>query len=104
VLRGFAPAGFRLRSDRSMALLNRLKWVSAGLAVAGVITTAAVWGDPSRERPAAPAVSPAKLYSTELVGRFTHKPAVAYEAPDGGVYFALQVKPDLPAAPARPRD
>jgi hypothetical protein len=39
-----------------------------------------------------------------VVGRFTHKPAVAYEAPDGGVYFALQVKPDLPATPSRPRD
>src|SRR5262245_42258439 len=87
-----------------MALLNRLKWVSAGLAVAGVITTAAVWGDPSRERPATPAVNPTKLYSSELVGRFTHKPAVAYQAPDGGVYFAFQVKPELPAAPARPRD
>ena len=87
-----------------MALLNRLKWVSAGLAIAGIITTAAVWGDPARERPATPAVSPTKLYSDELVGRFTHKPAVAYQAPDGGVYFALQVKPDLPVAPSRPRD
>ena len=29
---------------------------------------------------------------------------MAYQAPDGGVYFAFQVKPELPAAPARPRD
>src|SRR5262249_19515532 len=101
---GVLPRRIRLRSDRSMALLNRLKWVSAGLVVAGVITTAAVWGDPARERPAAPTVSPTKLFSNELVGRFTNKPPVAYEPADGGVYFALQVKPDLPAAPARPRD
>src|SRR5205823_5877627 len=33
---GFCPRRSRLRSDRSMALLNRLKWVSAGLAFAGV--------------------------------------------------------------------
>jgi tetratricopeptide (TPR) repeat protein len=87
-----------------MALLNRLKWVSAGLAVAGAITTAAVWGDPSRTRPAAPALPASKLFSDDVVGRFTNKPVVAYQAQDGSVYFALQVKPDLPAAPARPRD
>ena len=29
---------------------------------------------------------------------------VAYQALDGGVYFALQVKPDLPPAASRPRD
>jgi tetratricopeptide (TPR) repeat protein len=87
-----------------MAFLNRLKWVSAGLAVAGAITTAAVWGDASRDRPAAPPIPATKLFSDEVVGRFTNKPAVAYQAPDGSVYFALQVKPDLPPAPARPRD
>ena len=37
-----------------MAFLNRLKWVSAGLAIAGAVTTATVWGDPSRSGPAAP--------------------------------------------------
>ena len=87
-----------------MALLNRLKWVSAGLAVAGAITTAAVWGDPSRTGPAAPTAPAHKLFSDEVTGRFTQKPALAYQAQDGGVYFAVQVKPDLPAAPARPRD
>ncbi|HKB02389.1 MAG TPA: VWA domain-containing protein [Gemmataceae bacterium] len=87
-----------------MALLNRLKWVSAGLMVAGAITTAAVWGDPSRTRPAAPTVAANQLFSGEVVGRFTNKPAVAYQTQDGSVYFALQVKPDLPAPPTRPRD
>jgi tetratricopeptide (TPR) repeat protein len=87
-----------------MAFLNRLKWVSAGLMVAGAITTAAVWGDPSPARPAAPAAPAKKLFSDEVVGRFTHKPAVAYQMQDGSVYFALQVKPELPAAPAKPRD
>ncbi|HEX3147762.1 MAG TPA: VWA domain-containing protein [Gemmataceae bacterium] len=88
-----------------MAFLNRLKWVSAGLAIAGVITTAAVWGDPSRTRPATPvATPPTKLFADDVASRFTQKPAVAYQSSDGGVYFALQVRPDLPAAASRPRD
>src|SRR6478672_7909068 len=87
-----------------MAFLNRLKWVSAGLAVAGAITTAAVWGDPSRTGPAAPTAPAHKLFSDEVSGRFTRQPALAYQAQDGSVYFSVQVKPDLPAAPARPRD
>src|SRR3954467_6763122 len=87
-----------------MALINRLKWVSAGLAIAGAITTAAVWGDPARPGPAAPPPPPHKLFSAEVTGRFTQKPALAYQSRDGDVYFAVQVKPDLPTAPARPRD
>jgi tetratricopeptide (TPR) repeat protein len=87
-----------------MAFLNRLKWVSVGLAVAGAITTAAVWGDPSRTGPAAPTAPAHKLFSDEVAGRFTQKPAFTYQTQDGAVYFAVQVKPDLPAAPARPRD
>jgi tetratricopeptide (TPR) repeat protein len=87
-----------------MAFLNRLKWVSAGLAVAGAITTAAVWGDPSRTGPAAPTAPAHKLFSDEVSGRFSRQPALSYQARDGGIYFAVQVKPDLPAAPARPRD
>jgi tetratricopeptide (TPR) repeat protein len=87
-----------------MAFLKRLKWVSVGLAVAGAITTAAVWGDSSRTGPAAPPAPANKLFSDEVTGRFSRKPALAYESRDGGVYFAIQVKPDLPAAPARPRD
>jgi tetratricopeptide (TPR) repeat protein len=87
-----------------MAFLNRLKWVSVGLAVAGAITTAAVWGDPSRTGAAAPTAPAHKLFSDEVAGRFTQKPAFTYQTQDGAVYFAVQVKPDLPAAPARPRD
>src|SRR6478736_4622104 len=87
-----------------MAFLNRLKWVSAGLAIAGAITTATVWGDPSRTGPAAPTAPAHTLFSDEVTGRFSAKPAFAYQSHDGDVYFAVQVKPDLPAAPARPRD
>ena len=87
-----------------MAFLNRLKWVSAGLAIAGAVTTATVRGDPSRTGPAAPTAPAHKLFADEVTGRFTAKPAVAYQSRDGDVYFAVQVKPDLPAAPARPRD
>jgi tetratricopeptide (TPR) repeat protein len=87
-----------------MAFVNRLKWVSAGLAVAGAITTAAVWGDASRPAPAAPVAKNQQVFAAEVASRFTLKPAVAYESRDGGVYFAVQVKPDLAAAPARPRD
>ncbi len=87
-----------------MTFLNRLKWVSAGLAVAGAITTAAVWGDVTRPAPAKSAAPTNKLFSGEVVGKFTHRPVVAYQALDGGVYFALQVKPDLPPAANRPRD
>ncbi|HKB04474.1 MAG TPA: vWA domain-containing protein [Gemmataceae bacterium] len=87
-----------------MAFLTRLKWATAGLAVAGAVTTAAVWGDASKPATPAPAAKASQLFSGEVVGRFTHKPAVAYQAQDGSVYFAVQVKPDLAAAPARPRD
>src|SRR3954467_8096546 len=87
-----------------MALINRLKWVSAGLAIAGAVTTAAVWGDPARPRPAAPPGPAHKLFSDEVPDRFPQRPALAYQSRDGDVYFAVQVKPDLPAAPARPRD
>jgi tetratricopeptide (TPR) repeat protein len=87
-----------------MTFLNRLKWVSTGLAIAGAITTAAVWGDVTRPTPAKPAAAANKLFSDEVVGKFTHRPAVAYQALDGGVYFAIQVKPELQAAANRPRD
>ncbi|MBO0700952.1 MAG: VWA domain-containing protein, partial [Zavarzinella sp.] len=87
-----------------MAFLTRLKWAAAGLTFAGAVTTAAVWGDPSKPATQAPAAKASQLFSGEVVGRFTHKPAIAYQNQDGSVYFALQVKPDLPAAPARPRD
>lgn len=87
-----------------MSFLKRLKWVSAALAVAGVVTTAVVWGDPTRGRPIpSPTVSPAKLVSEDF-GRFTQKPAVAYRTQSGDTYFAIQVKPELPATPVRPRD
>src|SRR5687768_8391356 len=87
-----------------MAFLTRLKWACAGLAVAGAVTTAAVWGDASRPAQTTPPAKAGQLFADEVVGRFTHRPAVAYQAQDGSVYFALQVRPDLPAAPARPRD
>ena len=87
-----------------MTFLNRLKWVSAALTVAGAITTAAVWGDSSRGRATLPAVPAAKLFADDVVGKFTNKPVVAYEGLDGDIFVALQVKPELAAPPARPRD
>jgi tetratricopeptide (TPR) repeat protein len=87
-----------------MTLVKRLKWASAGLAIAGAITTAAVWGDVTRPTPPKPAAPANRLFSDEVVGKFTYRPAVSYQSLDGSVYFALQVKPDLPAAPNRPRD
>lgn len=87
-----------------MAFLNRLKWVSAGLAIAGAITSAAVWGDPSRPRRADPPAPGNQLFADEVYDRFAVKPAFAYESDADGVFFALKVKPDLAAAPARPRD
>src|SRR5215211_4560078 len=92
VLRGPTPPDSASRSVRSMAFLNRLKWVSAGLAIAGAVTTATVWGDPSRTGPAAPTAPAHKLFADEVTGRFTAKPAVAYQSRDGDVYFAVQVK------------
>ncbi len=87
-----------------MSFLNRLKWVSAALAVAGAVTSAAVWGDPARPRPTDPAVPISKLVSDDLVGRFTNKPAVTYQTQAGELYFAVQVKPELAAPAPRPRD
>ena len=87
-----------------MTFLKRLKWFSATLAVAGVVTSAAVWGDVSRKPAALPGVKSGKLFSEGLVGKFTNRPAVSYRTQDGDTYFAVQVKPELAAVPVRPRD
>ena len=92
-----------------MAFLNRFKratvgWATAGLAIAGVITSAAVWGDVSRPKPTTTVAPANKLYSEEVAGKFTHRPTVAYQSLDGSVYFALQVKAEFAAASTRPRD
>ncbi len=87
-----------------MTFLKRLKWFSATLAFAGVVTSAAVWGDASRKPAAPPAVKAGKVFSEGVVGKFTNRPAVTYETRDGQTFFAIQVKPDLPAVAVRPRD
>ena len=51
-----------------------------------------------------PRPSPDQLFTDGFAGRFANRPAVAYQGPTGDVYFAMQVKPELPPAPARPRD
>lgn len=87
-----------------MAFLNRLKWLSVSMVAVGAITSAFVWGDPSRGRSNPLNAPKAQIFSDEVVGRFTNKPAVTYQTRDGDVYFALQVKPELAAQAPKPRD
>ncbi|WP_157368538.1 vWA domain-containing protein, partial [Zavarzinella formosa] len=63
-----------------------------------------MWGDSSRNPAALPGLKSGKVFSEGVAGKFTNRPAVAYRTLDGQTYFAVQVRPDLPAAPVRPRD
>ena len=61
-----------------MAFLNRFKratvgWATAGLAIAGVITSAAVWGDVSRPKPGTP-VAAATIFGAEAPVADRHDP------------------------------
>lgn len=87
-----------------MTFLKRLKWFSASLAIVSAVTSAVVWGDSSRNQGNLPPLKSGKVFSDGVVGKFTNRPAITYRSQDGQTYFAMQVKPVLPASAVKPRD
>jgi hypothetical protein len=96
-----------------MTTNRRLQAAGATLALLTAATCSTVWGDPPqnplrkpdplasslRVPPTADTASPA-----DTSGRFSQQPVFIYQMPQGETHFALQVRPQLPAATARPRD
>ena len=95
-----------------MTLVKRLKALVAVLGAAAV--TAAVGttlfgdarsGNPPAAIPAQP-IRPdgAKVVEDIAANKFSTQPAITFQIKDGDTLFAWQVKPELAAAPAQPRD
>jgi len=96
-----------------MTTNRRLQAAGAALALLTAATCSTVWGDP----PQNPLRKPDPLASSLRVppgtdtaspadtsGRFSQQPVFIYQTPQGETHFALQVRPQLPAGSARPRD
>src|SRR5438093_413105 len=96
-----------------MTTPRRLRAAGATLALLTAATCTTVWGQPPRNAPrklnalAGVLRSPLATDDTpeaDTGGRFGQQPVVAYQTLQGETHFALQVRPQLPAATARPRD
>ncbi|QDU23987.1 VWA domain-containing protein [Urbifossiella limnaea] len=93
-----------------MTLLTRLRVVPALLAVAAASVSigTSLFGDfrGGTAKTAVPVENPnARPVAEDLaVTKFTNLPALTYKSTTGDTLFAWQVKPELAAAPARPRD
>src|SRR4051794_13229447 len=98
-----------------MTEVRRVIGAGAIVSLAAFITCSQVWGDPKREKDKDPrdlrpdAVRPADrldrgFAENAAVNRFTDQPLVLSATQEGDTLAALQVKPDLEPAPARPRD
>src|SRR5947209_1929360 len=98
-----------------MIEVRRLLAVGAALSLAAVLTCAHVWGGPGQGKRIEPwrpgdgrNLTPDernRQFADDLVGsRFADQPLVLYQGDKGDAAFALQVKPQLADAPARPRD
>lgn len=89
-----------------MTNVIRLRTAALLLGAAAAITSAFVWGDNSGKATIGGNLNPSgvKLSDSLLANRFSRQPVVTYETTAGDTLFALQVKPKLTAAAARPRD
>src|SRR5947209_7469319 len=93
-----------------MSTFNRLWLVGSALALAGVITSSAVWGDPAEGRrpmqTKAKEGAPAELKSgdSQAAALFAEKPVISYTTGKGERFFGAQLKPDLGPTTVRPRD
>ncbi len=91
-----------------MTVLKRLRWLTAGAAAiaACVAVGTTVFGDITANKPVSPAkpLAGPKVADETAKTVFTDKPVLAYQQPDGTTAFAWQLKPQLPAAAARPKD
>lgn len=93
--------------------VRRLKAVGAVLALAAVVTSAHVWGEPTdksqeRFRTSSGLLPPDKntnQFGEDLTEcKFADRAVLTYRTQSGDTLFALQVQPKLDAGPARPRD
>src|SRR5438876_10467557 len=94
-----------------MSIVQRLRLVGVTLALTGVVTCAQVWGDvASARRPLQSAGrkdgAPGELKAGEsfAAAKFAEQPVVAYRKATGEIVFGAQVRPDLGAPVAQPRD
>jgi hypothetical protein len=96
-----------------MTYVRRLRAVGAILALAAVLTTSHVWGDPAnktseKRRVGSKRTTPAKAdqdFVEDLASsKFAKGGVLTYRTTGGDVLFALQLKPKLEPAPSRPRD
>jgi tetratricopeptide (TPR) repeat protein len=92
-----------------MTTPRRLRAAAAAFALVGAVTCTTVWGDsanpPRKLNAFAGTIRPAPdLAPSDVGGRFGATPVVTYQTLDGETHFALQLKADLPASQARPRD
>ncbi|MEZ6139399.1 MAG: VWA domain-containing protein [Zavarzinella sp.] len=86
-----------------MKLVQRLKWLTAMLLLAGITTSAILWGGNDRSQPGEPPAE-ARDALTDLRSRFASEPVLTYQSRNGETYFALQLRPQLPPVEAIPRD
>jgi hypothetical protein len=97
-----------------MTRVHRLWAVGAFFGLGAVITCSHVWGDPTRSRDfhKSPVLEDkigsrqgdADLPEHLAVSKFADNAVVRYAAQNGDNYIALQIKPELPAVEAQPRD
>jgi tetratricopeptide (TPR) repeat protein len=96
-----------------MNYVRRLKFVGAVLALAAIITTAHVWGDPFGKKGGKKVFGPKHpttdtfqddLIDTLASNKFASGGVLTYRTTGGETLFALQVKPELKAPAAKPRD
>src|SRR5438309_9250517 len=94
-----------------MTTVRRLIAVGGILMLAAVFTGAYVLGEPARRgqdqvRPGAGAAAKDSDFVGEDLNasRFADTPILTYTTKDGERLLAVQVRPELPAAQARPRD
>lgn len=95
-----------------MTTRRRLQAAGASLALAAVITCTYIWGDGSKDQPRKHSPLASAFHSADDVGtpsdvpggKFSKQPVITYQTLQGEVNFAMQVKPQLPAAAPRARD
>jgi hypothetical protein len=96
-----------------MTYVHRLRAAGALLALAVVVTNSHVWGEPTKqlkikrraaEKPLLAAKDDLESADQFVSPKFASGGLVTYRTTSGDLLFALQLKPKLEAAPARPRD
>src|SRR5271170_2652599 len=99
----------------TMITVRRLSLAGAALALAALVVSTTVWGDPGKDKAQPlggklepPPAKVEKLADDLVRTKFSQSPVVTYQTEDGKrdnvKLFALQVMPKLEATAARPRD